>query len=284
MLNQSCYYCSTSDPRDEWGFCLYVLGVMYILFSIIYFSRILQFLYKNSFYSICSLLPQVIFAISFLVNGSLNIIRANSYKHQIFLGVFKFLISDLSKYITDSSLSLILYSWCFNGSYCYIDNSKIFKKIKSYVTFFNIIIFFMLGVLLCIRSLTDDSTLLKIWSIAKSMMSVLCDLLLCVLYFLVLRIMKKNVGFGFTCDFGKPIHYFYQISCFVMIFKVIQIFCNISFFILRNLFKSECTEKYLLYFILSECLNGLLPSGFISVVDVISLPPPNKIMNALSLN
>ena len=274
LYSYSSFKCAESDPAIEWFFCMIVMGVMLAIFCVLYIYRIFFFYCHNMDYSFKSLLSRVIFALSLACKSSCCIITGFGYSRQTDFSVFKYLITDLPDLIVVSALSYILYSWCQVFLYCGASTlTNTLSKIQTTIVLYNSFIYGVFSIFFCLRCTLTESSLDN-WRICTTIFLIIANIMLTYIFVMVLIIMKKQLHFTFSCNLGNPEHYLFTLCCFFIIILLFQAIFNIVIFFTLSSNASECTELNLILTLCTECIGQLLPLGFISIVDVISLPPP----------
>ncbi|OHT14249.1 hypothetical protein TRFO_15404 [Tritrichomonas foetus] len=276
------FKCHPSEPTTEWFFCLVVMGVMFTVFFALYFYRICYFHINNPDYSYKSLISRILFAFSLLMKAVFSFLMGIGFLKQTEFSVFKYLITDLPDFVVCSALSYILYSWCQVFLYCGVSNlTNSLSYIQMAIVLYNSFTYLVFSILFCLRCVLPESSLAT-WHAATLFFLVIDNLLLACLFIMVLIIMKKQLHFTFSCNLGNPEHYLFTLCCFFIAILLVQTFFNLALSLtaLENL--TECSELKLVLTLCTECIGQLLPLGFISIVDVISLPPP-EVQPAMSI-
>lgn len=270
----SYFQCQGTQPTTEWFFSMLVLGATFSIFLILYFYRLCFYRYNHPEYPITSLLSRILFVFSIAIKASFCFLIGFGFSKQIEFSVFKYLVSDFPKCIVASSITYILYSWCqvflYGGATKHTDSLFV---IEIVMVIYNSFIYGTFSILFFLRCILSESVLHK-WSLSCDIFIVIIDFFLAFVFSMVLFIMKRQSDFSFSCNLGNPEHYLFVLCIFFIAVYLIQTGFDITLCISNSMKLTECSEFKLLLLLCSECFGQLLPLGFISIVDVISLPPP----------
>lgn len=268
------FKCQDNDPITEYSFSLITIGSLFSFFFFLYTYRIIHFRFKKREYSIKSLTSRILFAISLLLKALFSILMGFGYLKKIDFKVFKYLVTDLPDYIICSAITYMLYSWAqvflYSGA---LNLTNSLSIIQIGIVVYNAFIYIAFSILLLLRCTLADSNLLK-WYHFTKVFTVINNILLIGLFIMVLIIMKRQLHFNFSCNLGNPEHYLFMLCLFFITILTTQGGFNIASCINDFKHSDECSEIRLVLILFTESIGKILPLGFISIVDVFSLPPP----------
>lgn len=270
----SYFKCKEIDPTAEWAFSLIIIGIIYSFFFFLYLYRICYFHIQKPEYSINSLMSRIIFSFSLLIKASFSILMGIGFKAKINFYVFKYLVTDLPDYIVCSAITYMLYSWSQVFLYSGMLNlTNSLSIIQSGIVGYNAFIYTVFSIFLLLRCALAESYL-DTWYFYTRIFIVVINILLVGLFVMVLIIMKKQLHFTFSCNLGNPEHYLFMLCLFFIAILTTQSGFNITLCLDKYINLTECSEIRLILKLCTECIGKVLPLGFITIVDVISLPPP----------
>lgn len=268
------FKCQENDPKTEWFFSLIIIGILFSFFFFLYTYRIILFSFKKREYTIKSLMSRILFAFSLLVKAIFSILIGFGFQTDIEFSVFKYLITDLPDYIVYSAITYMLYSWAQVFLYSGVLNlTNSLSIIQITIVGYNAFIYIAFSVLLLLRCTLTESSLVN-WYHFTRIIIIVANVLLIGLFIMVLIIMKKQLHFNFSCNLGNPEHYLFMLCLFFITILATQSGFNITLCLSEYKNIKECSEIRLILIIFTECIGKILPLGFISIVDVFSLPPP----------
>lgn len=268
----STFYCTPSEPQFEWFFALLVTSIGFFFFFAIYFYRIIFFHKARPELPWFALATRIFFAFSLLIKGVFLCVEAFGYNYQWYFSVFKYAITDLPNYVICAAYAVLLYSWCkVLSSSSLKDAYQFFKKVRIALVLFTSFIFFTFACLLGARSFLFDESL-KSWYIVEVVSSIFRELFLALLFIYVLYVLNHSMNFQFSLGLGNPQHYIFTICMVIIIVQIIGIGILSAIFGCYTSGINECSETRLVLVLFYECLKHLLPLGFLTIVDVFTIP------------
>ena len=267
----SSFACGPSEPRHEWFSPLILISVIFLLLFCLYGVRLVHFRRVSSGLPFSRVFPRFVFCVSLLVKSGLFACQAFGFRDELNFSVFKYVITDLPDYLTASGLTGVLYSWCsMFAIYGLKSGAGLLFSVRVVIAVFNAIAWLGFMILFLLRCVLERRSLNR-WHLMETIYEVVMRGGLTFVFVWVLIVLKREMHLKFRCGLGNLEYYIFTLCFIVIVLQVVQ--CLFDGVLAFDTMNNECSEMRLILTILFESFADVVPLGFISVVDVVSVPP-----------